>query len=226
MDLCALHLIERRLIASKTILLVLWSVCVISRGLPHTHTHTGLLQVLCSCSPGSCQGGACPYCLSCWLPYNKEECLSRSAAILPCSGPADTHINTHQHTHQHLPSVSCPPHTFAITPSTSFLHTLPLFSWALLVVRPLYGFCLAGCFADRLQLGVMAWIEEDPECVGWALEHGSIGNAYTQLPHTFLENPKRIPDLTKCIHLLTALWRGVFSLFLLFSSLDFFFMSV
>lgn len=63
-------------------------------------------------------------------------------------------------------------HTFSASASTShFLYytfflpffaltlTQPLSSCTPLVVLFLYGFCLASCFADRLQLDVMAGIE-------------------------------------------------------------------
>lgn len=56
-----------------------------------SYTHIFLLQVLCSCSLGSCRGCACPYCHSCWLPYNTEECECRSGPILRTRTITPTH---------------------------------------------------------------------------------------------------------------------------------------
>lgn len=86
---------------------------------------------------------------------------------------------------------SRPLHTFSITHFTSS-HTLsltqPLFSSALLVLF-LYGFCLAGYFADRLQLDVMPGIEAGTSVCRLAFRVPLYGESLHILPHTVLTHP-------------------------------------
>lgn len=56
---------------------------------PLLHTHPPAAGT--SCSLCSCQGFACPYCHSCWLPYNTEEFECRCEPILHSRMVPPTH---------------------------------------------------------------------------------------------------------------------------------------
>lgn len=108
-----------------------------------------------------------------------------------------------------------PPRTFSTTQLTSFLHAAPLFCSALLVVSPLYGFCLAGSFADRLQLGVVAWMEARSWVSRLAFRVPLYGRSLHTTPTHLSQTTRRDSKLDKghflvrCIHLLNAWWWGI-----------------
>lgn len=141
-----------------------------------SYTHIFLLQVLCSL--GSCQGCKRQYCHSCWVPYNTEECECRSWPILYIRMVKPTR------------AFYIPVHfTLYLSHTLHFLsHTQPLFSSALLVLF-LYGFCLAGYFADRLQLDVMPGIEAGTLVCRLAFRVPLYGESLHTLPHTVLTHP-------------------------------------
>lgn len=100
----------------------------------------------------------CPYCDSCWLSYNPQECECRSELILFRKTSTLTHI--------HL----------AISPS----HTsLPLFRHTLCFSYPLLlWFLLCRLFLpDSLQLDVMA------EAESWVRRRTLRAPLYVQSPH-------------------------------------------
>lgn len=158
----------------------------------HTNTHTVLLQVLCSCSPGSCQGGACPYRPSCWLLYNEEECLSRSSLH---SAPFQSCRHIHQHTHTQTPPESLS--TSHFSPSHSLL---PFFT---------RSFCFSGLYLSYVALWFLpGWLFCWQTSVGChCLDRGRSwvcrlafrarlyrGNLHTTPTHLSRKNQKRIPD--------------------------------
>lgn len=85
---------------------------------------------------------------------------------------------SHQHTLFAALSTS---HFLSHTYFSPFLHMLTqlLFSCSPLVVLLLYSFCLAGCFADRLQLDVVAGIEAG----SWVCRLASRDPLHGESPH-------------------------------------------
>lgn len=121
----------------------------------------------------SCRGCVCP---SCWLPYNIKECECRSCPILHTRMVPPTHT---------LCICVC----ITLSLSCTFLfawHSHSHTAFVLLVLLFFYGFCLVGCFADRLQLDVMA----RREAGSWVCRLVFRGLLYGESPHS---SPTHLP---------------------------------
>lgn len=154
-------------------------------------THVFPLQVLVLfCSLCSCPGCVCPYCQSCWLPYNTEECERRSEPIL--------HTRTVPPTHTlcipvHLTlSLS---HTFLPFFTRSLSHCLCPPALSLLSSSSMLSALLAVLLTDS---SWMSWLGErrDPECVGWPLDSLCMGRAHTtsHTPSTHTQEGFQVPQ--------------------------------
>lgn len=152
--------------------------CILTRGKASRPLHVSSCDryFYFSRSQCSCRGCVCPYRRACWLPYNIKECECRSCPILHTRMVPPTHTLCIRFCI--TLSLSC---TFLFA-SHSHSHT----AFVLLVLLFFYGFCLVGCFADRLQLDVMA----RREAGSWVCRLVFRGLLYGESPHS---SPTHLP---------------------------------